>query len=291
MRSKSAALIVASVLSAFGSSGASAAVNAPGLYFHQFSGAAQGSEWSTWTKLGGTDRFEFADVSGAGAYPSTVDSTGKITLDRGQGTGMFRSDGTASIDFTLGGGVRFHSEMHRAAHTDDRFPAFLDKAVLGDISFDGTWTARVHRVDPDTGATTLDVANRSLTVKVAGTTIRIGADDGWFVQAVWTAADQAAIRVVVPTPRNSRFRTFDGCEISPNLDCLGELRTRADGRMTLALFYQSRDPFGAQRQTAEYIELTRVPTPGVCMPLGLVLLSTTRRNRSRWGGFTGLPDR
>lgn len=282
MLSRLSALLAVSLLFVVcACSGASGAVNPPGLYFHRFSGAAQGSEWSTWSKLGGINRYEFADLSGAGAYPSTVDTTGKITLDRGQGTGTFRDDGTATIDFTLGGGVRFHSEMHRAAHTDERFPAFLDKAVVGDASFDGTWTARVHRVDPDTGATTLDQADRSLTVKVSGTTVRISAADGWFVQAVWTAADQAAIRVVVPTPPNPRFRTFDGCQISQNLDCLGELRARPDGTMTLALFCQSRDSLGAQTQTAEYIELTRVPTPGACVPFGLAFLSTTRRYRLR----------
>lgn len=281
MRSRLFTVLVAALLSMTASSVVRAAVNPPGLYFHRFTGAANGSEWSTWTKLSGVDRFEFADISGAGAYPSTVTAAGSITLDRGQGTGTFRDDGTASLDFTLGPGVRFHSEIRRAAHTDDRFPAFLTQAVAGDASVDGEWTARVHRVDPESGASTLVHSDRGLAVKVSGTTVRISAADGWFVQAVWTASDQAAIRVVVPTPANAKFRTFAGCQISQNQDCLGELRLQPDGSMTLALFYQSRDGLGMQVQSAEFIEIRRVPAPGAVTPLLLLAMPVARRGARR----------
>ncbi|MBX3388329.1 MAG: hypothetical protein KF691_02610 [Phycisphaeraceae bacterium] len=258
---------------------ATAAVDPAGLYFHTFTGAASGSEWSTMASLGTPGRFEFADLPAAGAYPGALDDDGKFTLDRHQGTGSFGSDGTGSIEFTLGGSVNFHSKLKRAPFTDSRFPIFVTSTRNGDSSFQGEWKAVVRSIDPKTGESKIVDPSRHIDVAIVGKTIRLSSASGWYAQGVWVAEDQAAFRVIVPTPTNSRYRTFDGCEVSEKLDCVGELRVTGKDSLTLALFYQSRDPFGSQVQTGEYLEISRVPAPGTGLSFALGGLLVCRRRR------------
>jgi hypothetical protein len=257
----------------------SAAADPSGLYFHTFTGAASGSEWSTMAALGTPGRFEFADLPAAGIYPGTLDESGKFTLDRRLGTGTFGSDGTGSIEFTLGGGVNFHSQLKRAAFTDSRFPVFVTSTRTGDESFRGEWRAVVRSIDPKTGEGKVVDSDRHIDIAVVGKTIRLSSASGWYAQGVWIAEDQAAIRVIAANPTNSRYRTFDGCEISESLDCVGDLRVAGKDSLTLALFYQSRDPFGSQVQTGEYLEISRVPAPGTGLSFAIGGLLVRRRRR------------
>lgn len=256
-----------------------AAVNPAGLYFHTFTGAASGSEWSTMAALGAPGRYEFADLSAAGVYPGTVDADGKFTLDHRQGAGSFGSDGTGSIEFTLGGGVAFHSQLKRAPFTDARFPVFATSTRIGDESFEGQWKAVVRSINPKTGESTVVDSDRRLDITVVGKTVRLSSASGWYAQGVWVAEDQAAFRVIAPTPTNSRYRTFDGCAVSESLDCIGDLRIVGKDTMTLALFYQSHDPFGSQVQSGEYLEISRVPAPAAGLSFAVGGLLVCRRRR------------
>lgn len=258
---------------------ASAAVNPAGLYFHTFTGAATGSEWSTMASLAAPGRFEFADLPAAGVYPGTLDADGKFTLDRRLGTGSFANDGTGSIEFTLGGGVNFHSQLKRAPFTDARFPVFVTSTRTGDESFQGEWKAVVRSIDPKTGEAKIVDSDRHIDIAVVGKTIRLSSASGWYAQGVWIAEDQAAFRVIAPNPTNSRYRTFDGCATSESLDCVGDLRVVGKDSLTLALFYQSRDPFGSQVQTGEYLEISRVPAPGTGLSFAIGGLLVRRRRR------------
>lgn len=272
-------LLAILVVSGWLASAAAAAIDPAGLYFHTFTGAATGSEWSTMASLGTPGRFEFADLPAAGVYPGTLDAFGKFTLDRHQGTGNFVSDGTGSIEFTLGGGVNFHSKLARAPFTDARFPVFVTSTRSGDASFQGEWKATVRSIDPKTGESNVVDSDRHIDVAIVGKTIRLSSASGWYAQGVWVAEDQAAFRVIAPTPTNSRYRTIDGCEVSASLDCVGELRVVGKDSLTLALFYQSRDPFGSQVQTGEYLEISRVPAPGTGLSFALGGLLVCRRRR------------
>lgn len=258
---------------------AAAGIDPAGLYFHQFTGAATGSEWSTMGSLTSPGRFEFADLSAAGAYPGTLDADGNFTLDRHQGTGTFRSDGTGSIEFTLGPGANFHSQIKRAPHTDARFPVFVTSTRDGDVAFQGAWNAVVHSIDPVTGTSKIVDADRHVDIAVVGKTIRVSSASGWLAQGVWVGEDQAAFRIVVPNPQTTRYKSIPECEISAALDCVGELRVIGPDTMTLALFYQSRDPFGSQVQTAEYLEISRVPGPGTGVSFAIGALLFARRRR------------
>lgn len=274
----SAAACVFSALGAIAHAGPELAITPQGLYFHSFTGAATGTEWATWGPIDGEGRYELADLPAAGVYPATVTPDGSIVLDHGRGTGLFRADGSASIDFTLGGGVRFHSEIHRAPRTDERFPVFFTEAIAGDASLAGAWSARVLELNPDTGET---IAEHAETVQVAvvGTTVRVTQTDGSYVQGVWLADDQAGFRVVSPQPRLVRYRTFPGCESSLAQDLVGDLRVTGADSMTLALCFQTRAPLGSQVQSMRYMELTRVPTPAGAAVLVLAAPLGARRRR------------
>lgn len=248
-----------------------------GLYFHEFTGTFNGSEWSTWGPIEGDGRLEFSDLTADGSFPATVAGDGTFTLDNGNGTGAFTSDDEAFIDFTLPG-FTFHSTMTRAAYTDADFPVFFTEAVAGDGALTGAWRARVLDVDPRTGKT-LDERTETVDVSVSGTTVRVAEADGSFVQGVWMSGTQAGFRFIQPTPRDEKYRSFPGSDLSENLNMVGDLRVLEDGSMTLAVFFQTRTPIGTQVQTMRYYELTRVPAPGTASVMGVVGLVATRRRR------------
>lgn len=249
-----------------------------GLFFHRFTGSDEGSEWSTWGPRPGEDRYEFADLSALGRYPGTIAPGGTITLDNGRGTGMFTSDDEGDIHFTLGGGLEFESHIRRAPYTDADFPVFLTATVAGDDALSGAWRARVLDVNPETGAT-LGEREETWSVAVDGATVRLTRADGEYLQGAWASGTQAAFRVVVPDPRIARYKTFAGCETSLQLDTLGDLQVLGGGSMTLAVFFQTRSPFGEQVQSMQYVELTRVPGPagGAALGLGALVFGAGRR--------------
>lgn len=270
------------VLAAFWSSAAGtparASVTPPGLYFHSFTGSATGSEWSTWGALEGEGRYEFSDLSAAGHYPATVTPEGGITLDHGRGTGMFRKDGSGTIDFTLGPNATFHSEFHRAPRTDERFPVFYTGAVFGQGGLTGAWSARVSTLDPDTGAV-LTEGDETVHLLVQSTTVRLTTPGEAYYQGVWLADDQAGFRVVSPRPSDPRYRTFPGSATSETLDMVGDLRVTDADHVTVLLFFQSRAGLGHQVQTVRVYELSRVPAPGSAALLGAGVLTLARRRR------------
>lgn len=249
-----------------------------GLFFHRFTGSDEGSEWSTWGPRTGDDRYEFADLPALGRYPGTIAPDGSITLDNGRGTGQFTGEDEGDIHFTLGGGLEFESHIRRAPYTDADFPVFLTSTVPGDGALAGAWRARVLDVDPETGVT-LGEREETWGVVVQDTTIRLTRADGEYLQGAWASASQAAFRVIVPNPRLARYQTFAGSETSLELDTLGDLRVLGEGSMTLAVFFQTRSPFGEQVQSMQYVELTRVPGPagGAAMGLGALMFGAGRR--------------
>lgn len=249
-----------------------------GLFFHEFTGSVDGSEWSTWGPIAGEGRLEFSDLTAGGTYPATVAPDGSFTLDNGAGTGAFTDEHGAFIHFSLPGGLAFESVIRRAPYTDRFFPVFAAPPVPGDTSLTGLWRARVLDVDPSTGET-LHEHTRAVRVDVAGTTVRVTDEDGSFVQGVWRSDEQAGFRVIHPTPRLPRYRTFAGSALSASTNMVGDLRVLSDHQMTLAVFFQSRAPLGEQEQTMRYYELTRVPAPWAPVPIASACLLGARRRR------------
>jgi hypothetical protein len=62
---------------------------------------------------------------------------------------------------------------------------------------------------------------------------------------------------------------------------LGELKVIDDHTMTMAVFFQSRTPFGSQVQSMQYFELSRVPAPGALGVFGVAGVMSGRRRRAR----------
>ncbi|MBK7405930.1 MAG: hypothetical protein IPJ41_15245 [Phycisphaerales bacterium] len=261
-----------------------------GLFFHSFTGSVEGSEWATWADRPGEGRYEFSDLSAQGHYAGTIDEGGVILFDNGNGTGQFLSDDEADIHFTLGGGLTFESHIRRAPYTDAAFPVFLDSSVAGDASLAGAWGAHVLDVDPATGAT-LDQHDATWNVDIVGSTVRLTRPDGEFVQGVWASESQAAFRVISPPPRVQRYRTFVGSETSLDLDTVGELRVLGPEFMTLTACFQTRDPLGEQIQTMQYVELSRVPGPGVAGPFVVGAMGLGLRRERRGSGRRESPAR
>lgn len=269
--------VTAFVLAAFWNAAQAGVVHPQGLYYHAFTGSVDGSEWTTVGALAGPNRYEIADFPAQGVYPGTITDDGELTMDNGRGTGLFRPDNTASIDFTLGQNTNFHSELRRAPHTDERFPVFMTEARTGDTTLGGVWQAHTSAIDPATGDT-LIAFDQSVTVTIDATTVRITAADGSYHQGVWLADDQAGFRVITPNPSLARYRSFPGSETSATLNTVGELRVLDDNRMTVALFFQSRSGLGSQVQSAQFMELTRVPSPAT-IALPALAFATARRRR------------
>lgn len=249
-----------------------------GLFFHRFTGSDEGSEWSTWGPRTGVGRYEFADLPALGRYPGTIAPGGSFVLDNGRGTGMFTSEDEGDIHFTLGGGLAFESHIRRAPYTDASFPVFLTTTVDGDGGLGGQWRARVCDVDPETGAT-LGESTQVWGVAVEGSTIRVTRADGEYLQGAWASTTQAAFRVIEPNPRLARYQTFAGSETSLELDTIGELRVLGENAMTLAVFFQTRSPFGEQVQSMQYVEFTRVPAPAGSAAIVLGVLGCGVRRR------------
>ncbi|MEM7754487.1 MAG: hypothetical protein AAF297_02510 [Planctomycetota bacterium] len=251
--------------------------NPAGLYYHTFTGAIDATEWSTWGALPGENRYEFADIPAVGVYPSTHNPDGSFTFDGGIGQGAFRPDGSASMNFDFGGGVRFQSEIRRAPYTDEHFPVFRESPVPGDRELAGEWTARILDVDPATGDT-IEASTGQARVLVASSVVRVILPDGDFYQATWISDDQAAMRVI-QAASDPDYATFPGSATNVGQNVVGELRVAGPNAMTLTAFRQTIAPLGSQIQTMRYIELTRVPAPGALAPLALASLIAVRRRR------------
>lgn len=265
------------VLSAFWNAAQAGVLHPQGLYYHAFTGSVDGSEWTTVGSLPGNNRYEIADFPAHGVYPGTITDEGQLILDNGRGTGLFRPDNTASIDFTLGQNTNFHSELRRAPHTDERFPVFMTEARSGDSALGGVWQAHTSAIDPVTGDT-LIAFDQSVTITIDATTVRVTAADGSYHQGVWLADDQAGFRVITPNPSLTRYRSFPGSATSATLNMVGELRVQDENHMTVALFFQSRSGLGTQVQSMQFMELTRVPNPAT-LALPALALATARRRR------------
>ena len=278
VRAPAAAIAVALFLIGTRECAAEADLTPQGLYFHTFTGSVTGSEWSTWGPRPGVNRYEFSDLTSSGTYPGTITPTGAITLAAGQGTGTFHDQDSATINFTLSGGLTFHSEITRAPFTDARFPVFFTGAIAGDDTISGTWRAVVQDIDPATGAT-LEERSEPVDVSSTGSILRVTLADGTFFQGVWVASDQASFRVIEPNARLPRYRTIPGCETSASQDLVGEVRIIDESTMTATLALQTRAPLGSQTQSMTHITLTRVPAPGASIPV-LVALLVPRRRRS-----------
>lgn len=230
-----------------------------GLYFHSFTGSVEGTELATWGVTEGS--FVFSDLTAAGAYAASFAPDGSFVFERGVGSGAFVDDSTAAIDFAFGGGLHFHSEIRRAPYTDARFPVYFTTAVAGDPSLAGAWDAEIRDVDPATGDT-LGEAHEEVSIEVSGTTVRLTLPGETYYRATWIAADQAALRVITPTPSRAAYRTFPGCATSSPLDVLGDLRVRPDGAIEMTLCFQTHDALGAQQQTMQHLTMTRAPADG-----------------------------
>ncbi|MDX9912600.1 MAG: PEP-CTERM sorting domain-containing protein [Phycisphaerales bacterium] len=250
-----------------------------GLFFHTFTGAVDGSEWSTWGPLPGEGRHEFSDLNASGHYPATIDASGGILLDAGRGTGSFSGTDEGDISFTLGG-TNFQSHFERAAYTDERFPVFFTGAVQGDGALAGAWSARVREVDPSDGAT-LHETQEMWGVEIGGTTVRLTEPGGTFTQGVWVGEDQGAFRVIGGRVSDARYATFPGSAASGTVDVVGELRILAPDHMRFIVVTQTRAPLGSQVQRQRVIDLTRVPAPGsvgvLCATAGLGINRRRRR--------------
>lgn len=250
-----------------------------GLYFHSFTGSVSGSEWATWAPRPGANAYEFSDLSSGGTYQATVTPEGAITFAAGRGSGTFHDENRATMDFTLGGGLVFHSEIVRAPLTDERFPVLFTGAVAGDDSRTGEWHAVIRSVDRITGET-LEERSEPVSVASVDSTVRLTLLDGTFFQGVWVAGDQASFRVIEPSARLTRYRTIPGSETSVDLDMVGEVRITGANSMSAVLAFQTRTPLGAQIQTLTHISLSRVPAPGAAIPLATLVLASRPRRRA-----------
>lgn len=284
MLARALAVAIGIVLPAAGlpTSPARADIVPEGLYFHAFSGSVAGTEWSTWGPRPGINPYEFSDLSSSGTYPGTITPEGAITLAAGRGSGAFHDQNSATIDLTLGGGLHFHSELRRAPYTDERFPVLFTGAISGDDTITGNWQATVRNVDPATGAT-LEERDEAVELSSVGSVVRVTLADGTFFQGIWVAGDQASFRVIEPDARLPRYRTIPGSQTSVDQDLVGELRIVDGSTMAATFVLQTRAPLGSQVQSMTHITLTRVPTPGACMPVLLALLTARRRRSTSQG--------
>ncbi len=247
---------LATLLVMLGASPPATAAPAPdirGVFFHQFAGTFDGTEWFQVFDLGEPGRVHMGDIRATGAWGATL-SGASITLDAGSGTGTIDDADTYEIDFTLGA-FNFHSEMTRAPYTGPAFPVRLDSPAPAPAHVSGAWSGVQRDIHPMTGA---QLASAPVSVNLtASSTSVVAPINAMIVTGVWETPVLAGFRVVVPNALDARYRSFPGSGITIAQNLLGELRLTGRNSIEMTLLLQTRAAVGAQSQSLVRVELTR----------------------------------
>jgi len=217
-----------------------------GVYFNRFTGGFPGTEWFTTIPIAGTDRYRLADIVGGG-WNAIVTSDGAVDILNAPGDGQY-SDADNYILNPSFAGSTFVFNNNRAPHTDVDFPLQMESPVSGNFMLSGDYNTLTQSVNPETGvinSSSTDINN----VLIVGHIFSITDADNEFFRGVFETPTRVGFRVVVPTPGDSRFRTFQDSALSINQNLLGSVRVTSINSFEATLLFQSRTGLGFQNQS------------------------------------------
>ena len=81
-----------------------------------------------------------------------------------------------------------------------------------------------------------------------GTTLRITAPQGQFMQGVFASNDTVAFRKIVPEPTKVGFASFRGSDVNFEQNVLGQIEFTGNNKFSGIFLMQTRTPLGSQEQ-------------------------------------------
>tara|TARA_R110002072_G_scaffold42064_16_gene118372 strand:+ start:66258 stop:67430 length:1173 start_codon:yes stop_codon:yes gene_type:complete len=216
-----------------------------GVYFNRFTGGFPGTEWFTTMPITGENRYRLADIVGGG-WNAIVTPEGAVDILNAPGDGQY-SDADNYILNPSFAGSTFVFNNNRAPYTDVDFPLQLVSATAGSSLLSGEYTTLTQSVNPET-ADILSSKTEQTTVSVIGPSFRVTDADGEFYRGSFETPTRVGFRVVVPTPSDTRFRTFPGSSLSQNQNLMGSVRITSINTFEATFLFQSRTGLGNQSQ-------------------------------------------
>lgn len=216
-----------------------------GVYFNRFTGGFPGTEWFTTMPISGTNRYRLADIVGGG-WNAIVTPEGAVDILNAPGDGQY-SDANNYILNPSFAGSTFVFNNNRAPFTDVDFPLQLISPTAGSSMLSGVYTTLTQIVNPETGEI-LSGGFEDNTVSVLGSSFNVTDPAGEFFNGVFETPTRVGFRVVVPTPNDTRFRTFAGSSLSLNQNLMGSVRITSINTFEATFLFQSRTGLGNQSQ-------------------------------------------
>ena len=217
-----------------------------GVYFNRFTGGFPGTEWFTTIPIPGTNRYRLADIVGGG-WNATVTPEGLVDILNAPGDGLY-SDADNYILNPSFAGATFVFNNNRAPHTDVDFPLQLATPVAGNPMLFGQYSTLTQTVNPETGAILSSITEDN-TVLIVGDFFNVENSAGLFYRGVFETPTRVGFRVVVPTPSDTRFRTFAGSATSLRQNLLGSVRITSINTFEATYLLQTRTGLGNQNQS------------------------------------------
>ncbi len=228
-----------------------------GIYFNDYVGPFDGTEWFQVTPVGtSTTTYNIRDIFGGG-FTGTIDSSGNIVIPGIPMDGSF-SDADNFVIFPFNGAFTFTS--NRAATTGPGFPLRMESPEVANPLLAGQWRNTLRFFDPQSGQPGAP-ATEIVTLSTAGNTLRITDPAGLFFQGVFENGLQAGFRVLnnpnFGTPTGD-FAPFPGSSTNIGQDLLGELNMVDINHFRASFLLQTRTPLGSQDQALVEFEAERL---------------------------------
>ena len=230
-----------------------------GIYFNEFTGAFDGTEWFQVTPVGSsTTTFNIRDIYGGG-FTGTVNANGDIMIPGIQMDGFFSGPDDFVI-FPFGGQFTFTS--NRVPTTSVDFPLILESPQAANPLLDGQWFNTLRFFDPQTGQPG-PPGTEIITVSTTGNRVRITDPSGLFFQGIFEDGLTAGFRALnnpnFGTPTGD-FAAFPGSFTNIGQDLLGEMNMIDINNFRASFLLQTRQPLGSQTQSVvEFVAVRQNP--------------------------------
>lgn len=230
-----------------------------GIYFNDFTGSFNGTEWFQVTPVGtSTTLFNIRDIYGGG-FTGTINANGDIVIP-GIPTDGFFSGPDNFVIFPFNGQFTFTS--NRAPTTDVDFPLILDSPQDANPLLDGQWSNTLRFFNPQTGQRSAP-ATEIITLSTTDERIRITDPGGLFFQGIFEDGLTAGFRALnnpnFQTPTGD-FARFMGSTTNTGQDVLGEMNMIDINNFRATFLLQTRTPLGNQNQSVvEFVAERVVP--------------------------------
>lgn len=217
-----------------------------GVYFNRFTGGFPGTEWFTTLPIAGSTNYRLADIVGGG-WNAIVTPEGAVDILNAPGDGQYSDEDNYILNPSFAGST-FVFNNNRAPYTDVDFPLQLESPVDGNSMLTGTYNTTKRTVNPETGEILTETTELS-EVLIVDDIFSITDPANRFYRGVFETPTRIAYRVVVPTPSDTRFRTFPGSALTIRQNLMGLTRMTSINSFEATYLFQTRTGLGNQQQS------------------------------------------